>query len=496
VVIPTKIPSTSKYLFYHISQILKLSKPISRFNMDAAKNLISSLDDSNTESSTNTVLINKLIWNQDKSKALFSDVKIVIVPKIDETTKNDNEKASTQQQSYFAHNSVIACGERGSMFFFNAAQAPDFATNNSTIYVKMSPRLTPHFPKLMNYLYDDSFVISSDNAIQLRMFAHILEIPCLQRVVNEFIANDMNPSNAATYLMRIIEVQQDDISDDDQYKAAINECAKNFDIAMSSDITSLDPEILKQIVTDPVFKADSIKYSDALLKYMKVHGDIVKIDNGVFQSLVCCKVMPELSMECSVFMLKNLEFPDNGNDGNREVNRPLKKRCMDSIAHVMYSHPHKHYLLRELSYELQNDFQWSFLERIISTVKYFAPVGIETSSIFIVPSLPDANVGLRVLQSIHYRSHTCTPANLKFRLMGLQNNFRVYKSDCSGYQIVYDDQSTQWEMKTMDGENTVCTVTTDHPPNDMLQRRSWLPPTNGWCSSYRYESITIDQITF
>jgi len=362
--------------------------------MDAAKNLISGLDDSNTEShngrrtSIKVSESNKLIWNQDKSKALFSDVEIVIIPKIDESTKNnDNEKTSAQQQSYFAHNSVIACGERGSLFFFNAAQSPDFASNNSSVRFEMSPRLIPHFHKLMDYLYDDSFAISSDNAIQLRMFARILDMPCLEDAINEFIAKDMNPSNAATYLMRIIEVQQDGISDDDQYKTAINECAKNFDIAMSSDITSLDPEILKQIVTDPMFAADSIKYSDALLSYMKVHGDIVKIDNDVFQSLVCCKVMPELSIECAVFMLKNLEFSDDGNDGNRadcsscgESDVSLKKRCMDSVVHVMYSHPHKHYLLRELSFDVQNDFQWNFLEGIISTVKHIAPDGVDILS--------------------------------------------------------------------------------------------------------------------
>jgi len=136
--------------------------------MDAAKNLISSLDDSNTESHkkrrtrTKVSGSNKLIWNQDKSKALFSNVDIVIIPKIDESTKGAHDKASTQQQSYFVNNSIIACGERGSLIFFNAAQSPDFAINNSTVLVEISPRPTPHFPKLMDYLYDDSFAISTD----------------------------------------------------------------------------------------------------------------------------------------------------------------------------------------------------------------------------------------------------------------------------------------------------------------------------------------------
>jgi len=245
------------------------------------------------------------------------------------------------------------------------------------------------------------------------MFARVLDMPCLEDAINEFIAKDMNPSNAATYLMRIIEVQQDGISDDDQYKTAINECAKNFDIAMSSDITLLDPETLKQIVTDPMFKADSIKYSDALLSYMKVHGDIVKIDNDVFQSLVCCKVIPELSMECALLMLKNLEFSDDGNVDNRadcsscgESDLSLKERCMDSVASMMYSHPHKHYLLRELSSDVQNDFKWIFFKELfLQSIKhtFIVPVGVDISSMFMVASLPDINHGLRVSQSIQYR---------------------------------------------------------------------------------------------
>ena len=439
-------------------------------------------------------------------------MEIIIVPKIDESSKNGKEKTPTQQQSYFAHNSIIACGERGSMFFFNAAQAPDFDKKNSTIRVEVSPRLTHHFPKLMNYLYDDSFVISSDNAIQLRMFARILETPYLEDAINEFIANDMNPSNAATYLMRIIEVQQDDISNDDQYNAAINECAKNFDIAMSSDITSLDPEILKKIVADPMFKADSIKYSDALLDYIKAHGDIVKIDNDVFQSLVCCKVMPELSMECAVFMLKNLEFPDDDENDNRvdcssckEKDCSLKKRCMDSVANMMFSHPHKQCMLRELSSDLQNDFQWNFSERIISTVKHFAPAGVNISSMFMVASLPDANIGLRVSRAFQYGTYNSydtypltTPPSLTFRLMGLRNNYRVYKSECSGFLVKYNDASTRWEMTTSDEQFVVCTLSVSCPyeSNDVVKRRSWMPPTNGWYSSYNSQSVGMTQITF
>ncbi len=428
--------------------------------MDAAINFISSFADSNIvshkkrPSSTKVSGGNKLIWNQDKSKALFSDVEIIIVPTIDKSNKNDDDKVPTQQQSYFAHKVTIACGERGSMFFFNAAQSPDFATKNSTIRIEMSSRLIPHFPKLMDYLYDDSFAISSDNAIQLRMFAHILEMPFLEVKVNWFVANDIKPSNAATYLMRIIEVQQDNIHDDVQYKAAINECAKNFDIAMSSDITSLDPETLKQIVTDPIFKADSIKYSDALLNYMKVHGSIVKIDNDVFQSLVCYKVLPELSMECAMFMLKNLEFPD-------VAELSLKKRCMDSVAYVMFSHPYKQYLLRELSSALQNDFQWNFLESIVSTVQHIAPVGINISSMFMASRLHYANIGLRVSQSIEYysnNSYVNTPQNLTFRLIGLRNNFRVFKSECSGFLVKFNEGSKEWKMTTFNEQVIVCTV--------------------------------------
>lgn len=151
--------------------------------METAKFLLSRLDDSKSKSykkegsSTKSGESRTLSWNVDKSKALFSDVEIIVVPEIDESTKRDNDKVSTKKQSYFAHVSVIACGERGSLLFFNAAQSSDFVADNSSIHVEIPPRLVHHFSKLMDYFYDDTFVISSDNAIQLRMFSYILEIP-------------------------------------------------------------------------------------------------------------------------------------------------------------------------------------------------------------------------------------------------------------------------------------------------------------------------------
>ena len=130
----------------------------------------------------------------------------------------------TQQQSYFAHLPIIACGERRSLFFFNAAKSPDFVTNNSTVHVKMPPSLVPHFSKLLNYLYDNAFVLSTENVVCLIMFSLNFEMPKLEISVNEFIAKYVNPNNATTYLMCIIELQQEDPNGNGQYNAAIEEC--------------------------------------------------------------------------------------------------------------------------------------------------------------------------------------------------------------------------------------------------------------------------------
>eukprot|EP00815_Leptocylindrus_aporus_P012498 CAMPEP_0116057666 /NCGR_PEP_ID=MMETSP0322-20121206/4744_1 /TAXON_ID=163516 /ORGANISM="Leptocylindrus danicus var. apora, Strain B651" /LENGTH=137 /DNA_ID=CAMNT_0003541715 /DNA_START=555 /DNA_END=968 /DNA_ORIENTATION=- len=88
----------------------------------------------------------------------------------------------------------------------------------------MPPSLIPHFSKLLNYLYDDAFVLSSENVVCLIMFSLIFEMPKLEISVNEFIAKYVNPNNATTYLMCIIELQQEDPNGNGQYNAAIEEC--------------------------------------------------------------------------------------------------------------------------------------------------------------------------------------------------------------------------------------------------------------------------------
>jgi len=336
------------------------------------------------------------------------------------------------------------------------------------------------------------------------MFSYLLEMPQLEVTVNEYIAKDMNPRNVARYLISIIEIYQGDIDDDDQYKAAIKEVAENFDVAMSWDITSLEPETLKQIVTEPTFMANSMKYSDTLLNFVKVHGDTVKIGDKFFESLVCCKVMPELSIECAVFLLKELELSDVDNNevcnccGKKDLF--LKKRCMDSIAWLIFSNPQKHCLLRELSSELLYDFQWNFFEKTLSSMKHLAPTQCaDISNVFLTTSLPDANRGLRFVESINYDTYPLSksPCNLTFRLMGLENNFRMYKSDCHGYELLYNERSKQWEMRTVDKKVNVCyTLDPGSPPVHVLQRRSWMPTTNNWRSIYKEIAVNVENINF
>mmetsp|Transcript_15113 Transcript_15113/g.19754 ORF Transcript_15113/g.19754 Transcript_15113/m.19754 type:complete len:277 (+) Transcript_15113:919-1749(+) len=272
---------------------------------------------------------------------------------------------------------------------------------------------------------------------------------------------------------------------------------------MSRDITSLEPETLKQIVTEPTFKANSMNYSDALLNYMKEYGDVVKIGDKLFESLVCCKVMPELSIECAVFLLKELEFSDVENNEVcnfcMEKSFSLKKRCMDSIACLVFSHPHKHCLLRELSSELLYDFQWNFFEKTLSNMKHLAPTEcVDISNVFSAASLPDAHRGLRFVESIKYDYSIKSPRNLTFRLMGLENNFRMYRSECHGYELVYNERSKQREMRTFcEPQTTICyTLDPGSPPVHVLQRRSWMPTTNNWRSTQENNAVNVEHISF
>jgi len=216
--------------------------------MGAVEDIVSNLEISTANSYVKQTMSNeecgcnnKIIWSLDKSKAFFSDVEIVIMPAISDSTKGGYQKMSTQQQSYFAHLPIIACGERGSLFFFKAAQYPDFVTNNSTVHVEMPPRLISHFSKLMNYLYDKAFVMSSENIIYLQIFSRIFEMPQLEVFVNQFIAEDMKANNAGAYLMRITDLQQLDTNGNDQYSAAIKEC---------QEILALNIEKWRKLVTN------------------------------------------------------------------------------------------------------------------------------------------------------------------------------------------------------------------------------------------------------
>ena len=146
--------------------------------------------------------------------------------------------------------------------------------------------------------------------------------------------------------------------------------------------------------------------------------------------------------------MKGLEFSDVENNEVcnccRENSFSLKKRCMDSIACLVFSHPHKHCLLRELSSELLYDFQWNFFEKTLISMKRLEPTEcVDSQKLFLVTTFPDANRGLRFVESIKYNYSRQSPRNLTFRLMGLENNFRKYRSECQDYELIYNEKASE-----------------------------------------------------
>ena len=121
---------------------------------------------------------------------------------------------------------------------------------------------------------------------------------------------------------------------------------------------------------------------------------------------------------------------------------------------------------------------------------------VDSQKLFLVTTFPDANRGLRFVESIKYNYSRQSPRNLTFRLMGLENNFRKYRSECQDYELIYNEKSKQWEMRTFDRPQVHICYTLDpgSPPVHVLQRRSWMPTTNDWLSTREKNAVNVENI--
>jgi BTB/POZ domain len=292
----------------------------------------------------------RINWRNDPKQS-FSDCTIEVVLKSTHDTLphvftrpsgNPNVPVpNSKVRTYHVHRSVLAYGQRRSLYFVKLFQKNYVQSNDDTdeeeLYRKcriyLSKDVAKVFPALLDYLYtmDDeaSNVITSDNIIQLHFLSKILQITCLRSDTEKFYEKDMSIGNCYRYYTQAHALNGQKIM-----KAVTTLVINNLSkIKLQSDLlTDFRALSLWKHVVQSKYRSntvnESIQISTLVACFCKLHRKLLQKDD--FIRLTDVRYMPVIHYQVALPLLeisKELRTTESTGTLNR-----LQTRCLDAFV--------------------------------------------------------------------------------------------------------------------------------------------------------------------
>ena len=242
---------------------------------------------------------------------------------------------------YHVHRSVLAYGQRRSLYFVKLFQKNYVQTNDDTdeeqLYRKcriyLSKDAAKVFPALLDYLYsmdaDASNFITSDNIIQLHFLSKILQISCLRSDTEKFYEKDMSIMNCYRYYTQAHALNGQKIM-----KAVTTMVINNLSkIKLHSELlTDYRALSLWKHVVQSKYRSntvnESIQISTLIACFCKLHRRSIQKED--FIRLTDVRYMPVIHYQVASPLLeisKELRTTETTGTLNR-----LQTRCLDAFV--------------------------------------------------------------------------------------------------------------------------------------------------------------------